>query len=302
MMRTRAVVKVVSVAIGLLMVFGLVTKANADWVFKAPVITIAEDQTDFVFPVYASTDSAWNAAQVMFDFCSDTGKIHIDSLTLSGYGYFETVFDTCSTVGYAQYAFYVDSSTTGGFCYGVQWAVLVIAGYVPVTNDEAIFAVWGHIDSSVTTLDTIEIDMTEAAECGYPLEFDHVFATYPEAHEMVADLVDGMIIVQRPTAVEESKPMLDFALKSLAPIPFSDNLNIEFSIPGNCPVRVDIYDASGRLVRELLNTTLKAGVHTVSWDALDNAGRVVSQGIYFVRITSPYGTINRKVTMVSLDK
>jgi flagellar hook assembly protein FlgD len=52
-------------------------------------------------------------------------------------------------------------------------------------------------------------------------------------------------------------------------------------------VTVKIFDVSGRLVRTLADGQLfKAGTvdPALTWDGLDNAGRRVARGAYFVRV------------------
>ena len=43
-----------------------------------------------------------------------------------------------------------------------------------------------------------------------------------------------------------------------------------------------IYDASGRLVRSLIDGALPPGWHGVRWDGKDDMGRSVSSGVYLV--------------------
>ena len=45
-------------------------------------------------------------------------------------------------------------------------------------------------------------------------------------------------------------------------------------------MRLRIYDMSGRQVRQLLDGDQEAGAHRIDWDALDDAGAVLSSGSY----------------------
>jgi len=60
---------------------------------------------------------------------------------------------------------------------------------------------------------------------------------------------------------------------------------IKFSIVRSEKVQLNIYDASGRLVRKLLNSELPAGSYSLKWNGLDDAGKPVRSGIYFVNIS-----------------
>ena len=64
-----------------------------------------------------------------------------------------------------------------------------------------------------------------------------------------------------------------------------DDVPIKFSIVRSEKVQLNIYDASGRLVRKLLNSELPAGSYSLKWNGLDDAGRPVRSGIYFVNVS-----------------
>jgi hypothetical protein len=57
-------------------------------------------------------------------------------------------------------------------------------------------------------------------------------------------------------------------------------------------VSINIYNLQGREVANILDKEIPAGDHQISWDA-----KGMSAGVYFVRITSEDGTINRKIVI-----
>ncbi|MCD6087711.1 MAG: S8 family serine peptidase [Candidatus Hydrothermae bacterium] len=65
-----------------------------------------------------------------------------------------------------------------------------------------------------------------------------------------------------------------------------DDVPIKFSIPKGEKVQLNIYNASGRLVRRLLNAQLPAGSYSLKWNGMDDAGKPVRSGIYFVNIAA----------------
>lgn len=87
--------------------------------------------------------------------------------------------------------------------------------------------------------------------------------------------VDPQIDMTMPETVE---------LRGNYPNPFNPTTNIEFSVPEAMDVQLDVYDAMGRLVKSLVNDNLEAGVHNVSWNGKDAAGRQVASGAYFYRV------------------
>jgi hypothetical protein len=65
------------------------------------------------------------------------------------------------------------------------------------------------------------------------------------------------------------------------PNPFNPATAIRFRLPAAMAVSLRIYDASGRLVRALVDGTLAAGQHEVAWNGRDDRGAGVSSGVYF---------------------
>jgi hypothetical protein len=95
---------------------------------------------------------------------------------------------------------------------------------------------------------------------------------------------------ERTTAVDDGR-VVSLAGLELAPNypnPFNPRTNIQFSLPegaGGARAHLRIYDAAGRLVRQLLDESLAAGEHSVAWSGRDDAGRSVSAGVYYARLS-----------------
>jgi hypothetical protein len=81
---------------------------------------------------------------------------------------------------------------------------------------------------------------------------------------------------------ESSRTRVVFA--SANPNPSNGATMLRFSLPTQANVRLNIYDARGRLVRRLSDEFRTAGEHVVHWDGRDGQGRSVSAGIYFGRL------------------
>jgi hypothetical protein len=78
----------------------------------------------------------------------------------------------------------------------------------------------------------------------------------------------------------------EYALDQNYPNPFNPSTQIKFALPTNSSVRITIYNLLGEVVRELVNTDMNSGVHTVQWNAEDISGRKVSSGIYFYELNA----------------
>jgi hypothetical protein len=89
-----------------------------------------------------------------------------------------------------------------------------------------------------------------------------------------------------------------FNLAPNFPNPFNPFTNIAFSLPRAEHVRLDIFDARGRLVRTLANDRFAQGEHTVLWNGVDQNGRSVSSGTYYCRLQSDSGVRSRTLMLV----
>jgi hypothetical protein len=85
-------------------------------------------------------------------------------------------------------------------------------------------------------------------------------------------------------------------LESGVPNPFRSETTFTYAVPRPGSVRLRVVDVAGRLVRELVDSPMVAGVHTASWTGVTTDGRPVTPGIYFVRLDTPDGSRTRRVT------
>jgi flagellar hook assembly protein FlgD len=68
------------------------------------------------------------------------------------------------------------------------------------------------------------------------------------------------------------------------PNPFAGRTDLHFAVASASPVRLAIYDVSGRLVRRLVDQEMPAGEHMRSWDGRGADGSRAAGGVYFVRL------------------
>jgi hypothetical protein len=71
------------------------------------------------------------------------------------------------------------------------------------------------------------------------------------------------------------------------PNPLQRGGPIRYSVAHDGPVRLDVFDVSGRLVGSLVDASLPAGERTHLWTGNDLQGRPLSTGIYLFRMTTP---------------
>lgn len=73
-------------------------------------------------------------------------------------------------------------------------------------------------------------------------------------------------------------------LSSLYPNPFNPELTISYSLESSLPVRIDIVNIRGQIIKTLVNETKEAGTHRQVWNGIGTDGRSCSSGVYFVRM------------------
>ena len=85
----------------------------------------------------------------------------------------------------------------------------------------------------------------------------------------------------------------EYSLGNAYPNPFNPATTMKFGLPVNGEVTIQVYDLQGRKLVTLVDNTMKAGYHTVIWDA-----NRYSSGIYFVMIESSNMMVTQKLVLI----
>jgi hypothetical protein len=80
---------------------------------------------------------------------------------------------------------------------------------------------------------------------------------------------------------------------SVAPSVFGHSVSLAFDLGRECPVRIDVHDATGRLVSVLADGRMGTGRHAISWDGRGRDGREVPPGTYVILLNAD-GKMNFK--------
>ncbi|OGP42106.1 MAG: hypothetical protein A2324_14845 [Candidatus Raymondbacteria bacterium RIFOXYB2_FULL_49_35] len=137
---------------------------------------------------------------------------------------------------------------------------------------------------------TLKGHLTSALRNDYTF-FDHG-VELGKTYEYCLESVDLYYTAQEyeKTVVLTVDKIFAFALEQNIPNPFNPNTLITYSVPGRynekkkCPVRLEIFDARGRLVKNLVTADKLPNQYVVEWNGKANNGRYVSSGVYFYRI------------------
>jgi len=82
------------------------------------------------------------------------------------------------------------------------------------------------------------------------------------------------------------------------PNPFNPETAISYAVKGFSPVRIEIYNAKGQLVKTLVNAKIDTGSYQVIWNGKDNYGNAVSSGVYHCKMqTGDYQATRRMMLL-----
>ncbi len=77
------------------------------------------------------------------------------------------------------------------------------------------------------------------------------------------------------------------------PNPFNAATTINFTNPSDGVVKLDIYNLLGRKISTLINRTLSAGEHSITWNGAD-----YSSGIYYYKLTVGNNVYTKRMTLL----
>ncbi|KAA3618655.1 MAG: T9SS C-terminal target domain-containing protein [Calditrichaeota bacterium] len=109
--------------------------------------------------------------------------------------------------------------------------------------------------------------------------------------------VSGFVPLTAVKAEEDVIPE-EFALGNNYPNPFNPETTINFSLVKAENVTLRIYNATGQLVRTLVNEHMEAGEWKINFNGLDGYGRSLSTGVYFYQLQSATQQITKKMVLL----
>ncbi|MBD3384902.1 T9SS type A sorting domain-containing protein [candidate division KSB1 bacterium] len=100
-----------------------------------------------------------------------------------------------------------------------------------------------------------------------------------------------------PVSIQAAVPR-DFELSQNFPNPFNPTTMIRFQLPKPVRVRLDIYNIQGQLVNTLVDAIRETGYHELVWNGRNDAGELVSSGVYYYRLVADDFTMTRKMAFL----
>lgn len=105
-------------------------------------------------------------------------------------------------------------------------------------------------------------------------------------------------VIEQVTITGADNPNLVKFSVSTTPNPAINHSSISVVLAESGYSKVEIYNASGYLIKSLADGNFSAGGHTFGWNLIDNNGFRVPQGVYFLKVQSGKNTELAKIVVL----
>ena len=90
----------------------------------------------------------------------------------------------------------------------------------------------------------------------------------------------------------------EFSISKAYPNPFNPTVNIDFSIPEEADITIQIFDLLGRNVFNHEQNFNTAGKYRFQWHGVNDLGTPIASGVYFVTIQHKANIFKQKITFL----
>jgi hypothetical protein len=111
--------------------------------------------------------------------------------------------------------------------------------------------------------------------------------------------VRGVVVTDDVTDVDIDIFAIEHFLAAPWPNPSQTGVTFRYTIARPAPVKLEIFDVTGRLVRGWQSRAVEPGEYYLDWDLRDRNSNRVASGVYFVRFTA--GDAGRTRVIVTMD-
>jgi hypothetical protein len=108
-----------------------------------------------------------------------------------------------------------------------------------------------------------------------------------KARSTDASVVGGFRLDFHEISATDAPPVADLTRTTLLPLqpnPFNPRTVVAFDLDRDTAVDLRVLDLRGALVRTLVHESMPRGHHETVWNGLDDRGRKVASGVYFVSL------------------
>ena len=109
--------------------------------------------------------------------------------------------------------------------------------------------------------------------------------------------LEDIVVTAGGVETPATKNQRQATILTTSPNPFSDRTLVNYALGRTGGVKLSVYDASGKLVRELVRGAQNPSNYSVAWDGRDMAGRKLANGIYVLRLEADR-TVTQQILML----
>jgi len=109
----------------------------------------------------------------------------------------------------------------------------------------------------------------------------------------------GLVLTNKnPSVIKETTSTLNFELFQNYPNPFNPSTSITYELRNEVNVKLIIFDALGRWIKNLVNENHKSGVYCINWNGVDDHGAQVPSGVYFIQLIILNKSLIKKAVLI----
>jgi hypothetical protein len=244
----------------------------------------------------------YSAARVTREWKNAT-KVTVNGNTVTGITVYVLPMVN-SSKGYTSIGGNVNSSRGTSNSFGKRGTTVGIEGSLVYAVDNSSGQVGGY---GITNTDG-SFTIAELAPGSYTVSVDKV--DYSPTSMTASPTYDAVTGAALPSTVSLSidatvtdvatDPVVptNYTLDQNYPNPFNPSTQIPFSLPQNEKVTLTIYNIIGQKIATLVDGTLAAGTHVVTWNGRDSRGMTLSSGVYFYMLKTSSFTATKRMTLL----
>jgi hypothetical protein len=125
-----------------------------------------------------------------------------------------------------------------------------------------------------------------------------IYNTWEEDNEIWANVLDWENPTTGISDKEQSQTPSVFMLSQNYPNPFNPTTAIQYQLPEDGKVTLEVYNLIGQHVKTLVNQLQTAGIQHQVWDGTNDIGKIVPTGVYFYQLRSGNFSATRKMLLI----
>ena len=135
------------------------------------------------------------------------------------------------------------------------------------------------------------------------IEYDFLSSSIEIQHKTSLSYDFKLVAGDLDYVIQKSKEILEnipeeYALSQNYPNPFNPTTKMNYQLPKRSRVIISIYNIVGQEVRTLLNEDQDYGVHSITWNGVDQYGKSMATGVYFARLSTGSFSQTKKMLLL----